>query len=524
MVDAHAARFASGRHAGVLVPLFSIPSRRSWGIGEIPDLIPLGRWLRSAGLDFVQILPVNEMQEGQNSPYSALTAMAIDPIYIALADVPDFVDAGGESSLAPDDRARLDAVRRATSVNYRTVRALKHAALWHAFDCFMAVEWRRGSARAAALRDFTDTEGWWLHDYALFRALHDEHAGAHWRDWTNGARGPREYRSSTRLEESMLRYEYFQWIASTQWLRVREALSPVGIFGDFPFTVSANSADVWARQHEFEVDASVGVPPDAFSATGQDWGLPAYRWNVVAATGFAWLRDRARRCATLYDGFRIDHLVGFYRTYARRADGTASFTPPDEKSQRALGEQLLSLFAASGAAIVAEDLGTVPDFVRESLAHKHVPGIKVLRWEREWNLPGQPFRDPGTYPAESVATSGTHDTEPLAEWWDTADVDEKRALLELSALRHAGCVAEDAYSIRTRDALLETLFAARSALLILPIQDIFGWRDRINTPALVGDENWTWRLPWPVEDLMSDALAVERACALAGLAQRYQRG
>ena len=524
MADARVTTYASGRHAGVLVPLFSIPSRRSWGIGEIPDVIPLGRWLRSAGLDFVQILPVNEMQEGQNSPYSALTAMAIDPIYIALADVPDFLDAGGESSLRPDDRARLDAVRRAATVNYRTVRSLKHSALWHAFDRFMAVEWRTGGARASAFRDFTDAEGWWLHDYALFRALHDEHAGADWRYWSNGAQGPREYRSSTRLEEAILRYKYFQWIASTQWLRVREALSPPGIFGDFPFTVSANSADVWARQHEFDLDASVGVPPDAFSATGQDWGLPAYRWNVVAASGFAWLRDRARRCAALYDGFRVDHLVGFYRTYARRADGTASFSPPDESSQRALGEHLLSLFAASGAAIVAEDLGTVPDFVRESLAHKHVPGFKVLRWEREWNIPGKPFRDPAAYPEVSAATSGTHDTEPLAEWWDAADVDERRALLELPALRLAGFAAEDPYSIQARDALLETLFAARSSLLILPIQDIFGWRDRINTPALVGNENWTWRLPWPVEDLMSEPLAVERAGTLVDLAQRYQRG
>jgi 4-alpha-glucanotransferase len=123
----------------------------------------------------------------------------------------------------------------------------------------------------------------------------------------------------------------------------------------------------------------------------------------------------------------------------------------------------------------------------------------------------------------SVATSGTHDTEPLAEWWDAADVSERRALLELPALRDTGCVPDNPFSLQTRDALLETLFGARSALLILPIQDIFGWRDRINTPALVGDENWTWRLPWPVEDLLSEALAVERAGTIGTLAQRYQR-
>ena len=101
----------------------------------------------------------------------------------------------------------------------------------------------------------------------------------------------------------------------------------MGVFGDFPFMVSSHSADVWARQHEFDLDSSVGTPPDAFSATGQDWGLPAYRWDVVAANDYAWLRERTRRSADLFDGFRIDHLIGFYRTFVRRPDGTRGIRP-----------------------------------------------------------------------------------------------------------------------------------------------------------------------------------------------------
>ena len=131
-------RFRSGDHAGLIVPLASMPSRASWGIGEIADLPRLARWLDAASLDLVQLLPVNEMADGQNSPYSAMSAMAIDPIYIALSDVPEFVEGGGEASLAGDERQDLERVRRAPAVEYRRIRALKSHALRSAFDRFDA--------------------------------------------------------------------------------------------------------------------------------------------------------------------------------------------------------------------------------------------------------------------------------------------------------------------------------------------------------------------------------------------------
>src|SRR5262249_8847957 len=149
-----------------------------------------------------------------------------------------------------------------------------------------------------------------------------------------------------------------------QWQKARRDAAPVGILGDFPFMVSGDSADVWARQHQFRMDASVGVPPDAFSETGQDWKLPVYRWDIIARNGYEWLQKRARRCAGLYDGFRVDHLVGFYRTYAREQDKTAHFWPPDRPSQLAQGERVLGVLGASGSHLIAEDLGVVPDFVR----------------------------------------------------------------------------------------------------------------------------------------------------------------
>ena len=510
----------------MMVPLFSIPSRTSWGIGEISDLSRLSKWTRSTGFDFVQLLPVNEMAEGQSSPYSALSAMAVDPIFIAIPDVQDFVEAGGEEALSAQERADLQALRRSPVVDYEGVREIKSRALGLAFDAFHSTHWSAGTSRADGLREFVGRESWWLDDYALFRALHEENDCRYWLEWSPELRDrdPSALEAARkRLADRILYFGYLQWLADEQWQRARRECGDMGIFGDFPFMVSGNSADVWARQEEFRVDVSVGVPPDAFSELGQDWGLPAYRWDVVARNGYEWLRNRTRRCAELFDGFRVDHLVGFYRTFVREGDTSAYFVPDREDEQRAQGERLLKLFASHGAAILAEDLGTVPDFVRDSMAQLGIPGMKVFRWEREWNVPGEPFRDPSRYPAVSVATSGTHDTETMAEWWDGADEDERRCAMEIPGLRERGLSADDPFSDEIRDALHEALLASGSNIVIVPMQDIFGWRDRINRPASVGDENWTWRLPMPVEDLTTAPEPLERAAFLKRLTAAHRR-
>jgi len=519
-------RFHHGRHTGVLVPLFSIPSRASWGVGEIADLPLFARWLESAGLDFVQLLPVNEMEEGQNSPYSALSAMAIDPVFIALRDVEEFADAGGEGALTDADRLLLDDVRGRRAVDFRSVRALKRLGFHLAFHVFREKHQGTGSARAREFQEFVERERWWLEEYALFRALHDEHHARYWRDWEPELRhrDPAALdRARQRLADTILYYQYLQWLADAQWHRARRDCERVGIFGDFPFMVSGHSADVWSRQHQFRIDASVGVPPDAFSETGQDWGLPVYRWDALAQDDYEWLRQRTRRCTSLYDGFRVDHLVGFYRTFVRERDGRTYFTPGDEPSQTAQGERLLAIFREQGARIIAEDLGVVPDFVRASLARVSVAGLKVLRWERDWHVPGHPFRRPAEYPANSVAISGTHDTETLAEWWDGADRRERHLCADIPGLREAGCDPDAPFDAHTRDALLQALFAAGSDFVIVPFQDLFGWRDRVNVPASVNDENWTWRLPWPIDDLPALPEARERATFLLALAQRSGR-
>ena len=509
------------RRAGLLIPLFSCASTTSWGIGEIADIPATAAWVSAAGGRVLQLLPINEMAPGQSSPYSAISAMAIDPIFISLCAVPEFAAAGGEDALDESDRKRLEAVRQARHIDHATIRALKNTAFRRAFERFVETEWQRNTARADGLRTFLAEQAWWIEDYGVFRAVHARERERAWTEWPIDLqqRQPAAIERARRdLAHEILYWQYLQWLAGTQWRAARDAARGVALFGDLPFMVDGDSADVWARPRQFHLDVSVGAPPDAFSASGQDWGMPTYRWDVIARDDFRWLRERARRSADLYDGYRIDHLVGFYRTYGRPRDGGAPFfTPADEDDQLALGERLLAIFREAGADIIAEDLGTVPDFVRASLERLHVPGFRVFRWERLWHADGHPFRDPAEYPAVSVATSGTHDTEPLITWWEEASVDERSEAAELPTVRRVtgGASIEHApYDPIVRDAILEALFASGSDLLLLPVQDVFGWRDRINQPATIANGNWTFKLPWPCDRLDDVSEARERSAQL----------
>lgn len=493
------------RRRGVLLPLSSAISTRSWGIGECGDLPALASWLASGGFSDLMLLPLGTMADGQSSPYSACSAMALDPVYLSIESVDDFHRAGGVAALPGPARDALDTARASARINFTAVRMAKSAALEMAHASFLSEEWAEHTARAAELAAYIARERWWLDDYALYRALGQQYGGA-WRTWPEAlaAREPRALSDARRQFASAVLFEqYLQWLVNGQFQLARRTMAGTGVrvYGDVPFVVDTGSADVWARADEFLLDLSAGAPPDAFSATGQDWGLPVYRWDVIAAGGFQWLRQRARRAAALFDGVRLDHLVGFYRTWARDKSGHAWFTPSDEHAQRWQGEQVLAAIRESGLHVLAEDLGVIPDFVRASLAAEHVPGYKVLRWERAYHLPGQPFIDPVQYPQESVAATGTHDTETMAEWFDGLAPQDRMAL--------AGRIGR--FDAGIRDTLLTRVLHAGSAQAFIPMPDLFGWRDRINTPATVTDLNWTWRLPWPIDAWGDVPEAVERA-------------
>jgi 4-alpha-glucanotransferase len=512
------------RHTGLMAPLFSVWSGRNWGIGTLPDLVPLGSWAASAGFDRLMILPLGPLPDGITSPFSAMSSMAFDPNYIAFDRVEDFAQAGGAEALSPDRRRDLDAARRSPRVRYDLVRQVQGEALDRAFAWFFDAEWSDRTMRGASLAGYIARERWWLDDFSLYLSLETETGRPLWQDWPAPLRDREPAAidaARRRLWRQMLKHQYAQWLAESQWQTARRALRTMGVtvFGDLPFAVSLNSPELWVRPTEYRFDVSLGVPPDAFSDTGQDWHVPAYDWGAIAATDYAWMKLRARRMAALYDGYRVDHLVGLYRTYGRPLRGQPFFNPATEPEQIRQGERLLGILGASGAALIVEDLGLIPDFVRESLARLGVPGSKVLRWERRWKEPGQPFIMPADYPQVSAAMTGTHDTDPVAEWWDAAIADERQALAAM--LRSAGhpIAAASPWSAGVRDAILAAIYEAGSRELFLPIQDVFGWRDRINLPGAVSDENWTWRLPWPIERWADEPEAVACASRCAAFAR-----
>ena len=481
------------RRSGVSVPLFSLRSSRSWGIGEIGDIPAAASWLRSANQSMLQILPLNELAPREASPYSALSAMAIDPQFISLWMFED--TSLFEKAWAAD----LETVRRLPRIDYQKVRALKNRALKAAFERFFETEWLPETNRAASFQSYAAREAWWLDEYSLYRALRAESGERPWMEWRADVRDRQASAlalARERLSLEIFYFKYLQWIADDQWQAVRRETA-VEILGDFPFMVTLDSADVWSRREEFILDASVGTPPDAFSETGQEWGLPPYNWDEAQKNDYEWLRMRARRLADLYDGFRVDHLVGFYRTYVRPLDGRAPyFMPADEHDQRLLGERLMRIMMETSADVSVEDLGTVPDFVRESIARLGLPGYKVLRWEPV---------EPQMYPPNSVAMTGTHDTEPLAGWWESLSPVEQRRFGFDSPVFNAA----------VRDGVLNLMFHAGSDLILLPIQDVFGWRDRINQPATINEINWTYVLPWPIDQMAAQPEATEGASRLA---------
>ena len=509
------------RLVGVTVPLFSLRTASSWGIGEIGDLPALARLLAPAGVGLIQLLPINEIAGGNTSPYGALSAFGIDPMYITLTAVDDLRALGNEEALGPDGAEILAGLREAPGVDYEAVRKLKRRALIAGLKRFFQRELAADgppSARVRSFQAFLEQHRGWVGDYALYRALKDAHAGAPWWEWPAPLRDRDAAAlrlAEAKLGDDILFYKYAQWLAHAQWSDAREILRAQGveIMGDLPFMVDRDSADVWAERHEFRLDMSVGCPADQFDKEGQDWGLPPYHWTVMAQNDFAWLRRRASYSGQLYDRFRIDHLVGFFRTCmrpyeARRgADGklvTPSFDPPDEAAQLRHGERVVQAMiegaAATGARLVAEDLGSVPDYVPPALAKLGAPGYKVLIWEKD----GDVFRDPASYPAVSVACFGTHDTEPVAAWWAGLSAAERTAALALPVLRDMSPKPDKKFTPALHAALLRLICGANSELVLLLIQDLLGVRDRINVPGTVGPENWTYRLPKTIEQMGKD--------------------
>jgi isoamylase len=503
----------SSRRSGVLIPLFSVRSKVSWGCGDISDIPGFASWAEGAGLSVIQLLPVNEVCGADASPYAAASAFALDPVFLGLDACEDFQAAGGREALPADARAALEAVSSAPLVDWPRVRALKQAASRLAFDHFVRLEWRTRTRRAQELAAFQARHRAWLDDYALFAVLH-ERLGKSWLDWPerlrsrtpNGIAAVRRERG-----EDLLHKAWQQWQLDLQWRRARAEAGQAGVslMGDLPFVVSADSADVWANPRDFRIDLRVGTPPDDASPDGQDWGLPAYDWDNLRRSEFGWIRSRAARAGALFSAYRVDHVVGFYRSYVRTAsDDQGAFWPAQESAQISLGETIIRIMRTSSE-VIAEDLGEVPAFLRPSLDRLAVPGYRVLRWEKDRDS----FRDPGGWPHLSVATNATHDTDSTADWYDGLSDEQRGHLARVPGLE--ALAPHPRFDDTVRDVILGRLYSAPSKLAIVPFPDLLGHRDRINVPGTVSDTNWSYRMPVAVEALAGERAESQRLLQLA---------
>ncbi len=493
-----------GRTAGVTLPLSAIRSSRDWGVGEIGDLPMCAAWLKTAGFGVLQLLPVYELADGETSPYGARTAFGLDPIFLSISDLGDLDGATSAAFLSEGDERERQRLASLDRVDFKAVRALKDKALARAFENFWAKEWASQTPRAKELIAFAEREAAWESDLSLYVAIREEQNRMGWESWSTALR----YRDPAsladareRLAKRVLQHQYEQWQLAKQWGDARIAIESIGmkVMGDLPFVVGRESADVWAEQRLFQEGLSLGAPPDALTPQGQDWGLPPYDWKNLAESDFAWLRARVRHASRLYHAFRVDHLVGYFRQYVRKPNALGVFDPANEADQTEHGRVLLGVMAeaADGAELIAEDLGLIPKFVRETMSALGLPGYKVLLWERDDKT--NALRDPATYEPASVATWSTHDTQPIGAWWDELEQKERAEVLALMKLD------ENATREAIDEGLFATLFRAGSSLALVLVTELLGERARINEPGTVGAHNWTYRLPMTVEALRVDA-------------------
>ncbi|MFD7770106.1 4-alpha-glucanotransferase [Streptomyces sp. NPDC059787] len=410
-----------GRSYGLLVQLYSLLSRRSWGMGDLADLGELAGWAgRALGAGFVQVNPLHAAVPGpptDPSPYRPSSRRFPDPVHLRIEDVPEFAYV--------DDRDRvrtlLERAGRLREAVLDEGALIDRDAVWEAKREALELVHRvpLGPGRRAAYDDFRTGQGRALEDHATWCALAEAH-GADWHRWPAALRDPRSPETARARRELAHRVDFHSrlvWLTDTQLAAAqraaREAGMPVGIVHDLAVGVHPGGADAWAQQEYFAAGMSVGAPPDAFNARGQDWGLPPWRPDRLAAFGYAPFRALLRGLFRYAGALRIDHVMGLFRLW-----WVPEGHPPTEGTYvRYDAEAMLAVLvleaSRAGAMVIGEDLGTVEPGVREALRERGVYGTSVLWFERDWDGDRRPL-PPDDWRADCLATATTHDLPPTA--------------------------------------------------------------------------------------------------------------
>ncbi|MFF1438530.1 4-alpha-glucanotransferase [Streptomyces sp. NPDC058295] len=412
----------TGRSYGLLVQLYSLLSRRSWGMGDLGDLGELTSWAgRALGAGFVQVNPLHAAVPGtptDPSPYRPSSRRFPDPVHLRVEDIPEF------AYLRDDEDPRtalLDRAGRLREAVLEKGELIDRDAVWElkreALELVARVP--LGPGRRAAYCDFLAEQGQALEDHATWCALAEVH-GSQWRRWPAGLRDPRSAETTRARGELMDRVDFHSrlaWLTDAQLTAAqraaREAGMPVGIVHDLAVGVHPEGADAWAQQEYFAAGMSVGAPPDAFNARGQDWGLPPWRPDRLAASGYAPYRRLLKALFRYAGALRIDHVMGLFRLW-----WVPQGEPPTEGAYvRYDAEAMLAVLvleaSLAGSVVIGEDLGTVEPGVRETLRERGVLGTSVLWFERDWDGDGRPL-SPDRWRDDCLATATTHDLPPTA--------------------------------------------------------------------------------------------------------------
>ena len=503
------------RRCGVLLPVASLSSR--YGIGcfsreayEFVDFLAL------AGQTYWQILPLGQTGYG-DSPYQSFSTFAGNPYFI------DPMELVAEGYLEQSEADQYDFGFELRTVDYENIYRNRYRLLRKAYDnspyCLHPLGKWAGAAyeeERARFEAFRTENGDWLSDYALFTAVKEYFGGEMYIRWPDRIRlrDPEEMEMfRSKLSEEIRFCEFMQYLFASEWERLKKYANDKGIriIGDIPIYVAFDSADTWSHPELFELDDEgyptvvAGVPPDAFSATGQLWGNPIYRWEYHKETGYDWWIKRLEHIFRLYDVVRIDHFRGFDEFWAVPYGNTNAM---EGKWCKGPGYELFAAMEnkLGKKDIIAEDLGYLTKSVLRLVRRTGYPGMKVLQFAFEGDARNAYL--PHNYPKNAVVYTGTHDNDTTRGWLTAAGRKERQFIRKYVGFRNSRTAVRD---------LIRLAMQSVADTAIIPIQDYMdiGSQGRINTPSTVGG-NWCWRL-LPGE--LREGLAME----MRELAETYGR-
>ena len=406
------------KRAGVLMPLFTVYSRNSYGIGDLGDLKLIIDWAKLTANSILQLLPMNEVG-AQFCPYDALSSFALEPAYICLSEFAALREKKFKPSV--DDYLHI---------NY----ALKEEKLQLLWNVYLGQD----LSEALDFEEFQQKNFYWLPDFALFKVLKEHHQGKPWYEWELDFKN----RSPEALQEfgqdniEKITFQmWLQWILFKQFKAACDyaASNNILLKGDLPVLVSRDSADVWSHLGFFKLDYAAGAPPDMYAARGQRWGMPTYNWENIAKDNYRYVKEKLKYAQEFYNILRIDHVVGLFRIwsipYADLPENQGlhgSFDPLDEHLWCEHGRKILSTIVQNTKMLLcAEDLGVIPKCCTDTLLEFGIAGNDVQRWVKDWNT-RHDFLLPQEYRQLAVAMLSTHDTTNWKAWWqyEAGTVDE----------------------------------------------------------------------------------------------------